>query len=206
MPSTLSGASYSPSRSCQKGHRCDYGRSQSVTGGKGSVNDSKSNKLVHSEADNTFLPSNRADNTTRSLSGHIQSRPEVLQQCITAQRVPDPSRSVKNCMNSYLTVRKFLGHSNTCKLPNGWHPLMEKKNLMLLTPEWRKSNPPTPKQVPKTAPVGSSSNCNVKKQPQAQNKGKGKATSTKTYSQGYRIPRIQQDAMENVFQMSRKMM
>ncbi|MBW0566464.1 hypothetical protein O181_106179, partial [Austropuccinia psidii MF-1] len=64
----------------------------------------------------------------------------------------------KNCMNSYLTVRKFLGHPNTLKLLNGWHPLMEKKNMMLLTLEWRKNNPPPPKQVPKTVPVASSSN------------------------------------------------
>ncbi|MBW0566414.1 hypothetical protein O181_106129 [Austropuccinia psidii MF-1] len=94
----------------------------------------------------------------------------------------------KNCMNSYLTVRKFLRHPNTCKLLNEWHPLMKKKN-----------SPPPPKQVPKTAPVASSSNSNMKKQPQAQNKGKGKETATKTYSQRYRIPRIQQDGMENVF-------
>ncbi|MBW0568141.1 hypothetical protein O181_107856, partial [Austropuccinia psidii MF-1] len=44
----------------------------------------------------------------------------------------------KNCMNSYLTVRKFLGNPNTCKLLNGWHPLMEKKNIILFTAEWRK--------------------------------------------------------------------
>ncbi|MBW0515029.1 hypothetical protein O181_054744 [Austropuccinia psidii MF-1] len=73
-------------------------------------------------------------------------------------------------MNSYLTVRKFLGHPNNCKLLNGWHPLMEKKNIMLLTAEWRENNPPPPKQVPKTAPIASSSNSNVKKQPQAQKK------------------------------------
>ncbi|MBW0548039.1 hypothetical protein O181_087754 [Austropuccinia psidii MF-1] len=30
-------------------------------------------------------------------------------------------------MNAYLTVRKFLGHPNTCKLLNGWYPFMEKK-------------------------------------------------------------------------------
>ncbi|MBW0527991.1 hypothetical protein O181_067706 [Austropuccinia psidii MF-1] len=112
----------------------------------------------------------------------------------------------KNCMNSYLTVRKFLGHPNTCKLLNGWHPLMEKKNMMLLTLEWRKNNPPPPKEVPKTASVARSRNSNVRKQPQAPNKGKGKAPATKPYSQGYRIPKIQQDAMENVFQMARTMM
>ncbi|MBW0576860.1 hypothetical protein O181_116575 [Austropuccinia psidii MF-1] len=83
---------------------------------------------------------------------------------------------------------------------------MEKKNMMLFTEEWRKKNPPPPKQVPKTAPVDSSSNSNMKKQPQAQNKGKGKAPAIKSYSQGYRIPRIQQNAMENKFQMARTMM
>ncbi|MBW0526636.1 hypothetical protein O181_066351 [Austropuccinia psidii MF-1] len=112
----------------------------------------------------------------------------------------------KNCMNSYLTVREFLGHPNTCKLLNGWHQLMERKKMMLLTEEWRENSPPPPKQVPKKASVASSRNSNVKKQPQAQNKGKGKAPATKTYSQDYRVPKIQQDAMENLFQMARTMM
>ncbi|MBW0586845.1 hypothetical protein O181_126560, partial [Austropuccinia psidii MF-1] len=96
----------------------------------------------------------------------------------------------RNCINSYLTVSKLLGHPNTCKLLNRWHPLMEKKNMMFLTEEWRKTNPPPPKQVPKTAPVASSSNSNVTKQPQAENKGKGNAPATKPYSQGYTIQRL----------------
>ncbi|MBW0557100.1 hypothetical protein O181_096815 [Austropuccinia psidii MF-1] len=68
------------------------------------------------------------------------------------------------------------------------------------------NNPPTHKQVPKTAPVSRSSNSNVKKQPQACNRGKGKAPATNPYRQGYRIPKIHQDARENVFQMARTMM
>ncbi|MBW0511707.1 hypothetical protein O181_051422 [Austropuccinia psidii MF-1] len=68
----------------------------------------------------------------------------------------------KNCMNSYLNVRKFLGHPNTSKLLNEWHPFMEKKDVMILTEEWRKNNPPPPKQVPKTAPIARSSNSNMK--------------------------------------------
>ncbi|MBW0589865.1 hypothetical protein O181_129580 [Austropuccinia psidii MF-1] len=103
-------------------------------------------------------------------------------------------------------MRKFLGHPNTCKLLNEWHPLMEKKNMILLTEEWRKNNPSPPKQVPKTAPGASSSNSNIKTQPQAQNKRKGKAPATKPYSQGYSSPKIQQDAMENLFQMVTTMM
>ncbi|MBW0534499.1 hypothetical protein O181_074214 [Austropuccinia psidii MF-1] len=34
----------------------------------------------------------------------------------------------KDCMNSHLTVRKFLGHTNTCKVLNGWNALMENKH------------------------------------------------------------------------------
>ncbi|MBW0582390.1 hypothetical protein O181_122105 [Austropuccinia psidii MF-1] len=95
MPSTRSGASYNPLSSSQKHHRRDYGRSQSVTEGQGSVDDLQINKLCHSEADKTFLPSKRADTTTRSLSGHLRSQPEGLQQGIAAQRVPNPCRYVE---------------------------------------------------------------------------------------------------------------
>ncbi|MBW0586570.1 hypothetical protein O181_126285 [Austropuccinia psidii MF-1] len=90
----------------------------------------------------------------------------------------------KNCMKSYLTVRKLLGHPNTCKLLNGWHPLIEKKNMLLSTEEWSKNNPPPPKKVPRPAPVASKRNSKEKKQKQAQNKGKGKAPAPKPYSQG----------------------
>ncbi|MBW0516304.1 hypothetical protein O181_056019 [Austropuccinia psidii MF-1] len=138
MPSTRSGASYNSSRSSQKGHRCDYGRSQSVTEGQGSVDDFQTNKLCHSEADNSVLPLNRADTATRSLSESIQSQPEGLEQCIAAPRVPDSHRSLEKLHKFLSDYGKILAHSNTCKLLNGWHPLMEKKNMMLLTAEWRK--------------------------------------------------------------------
>ncbi|MBW0572219.1 hypothetical protein O181_111934 [Austropuccinia psidii MF-1] len=69
-----------------------------------------------------------------------------------------------------------------------------------------KKQPSTTQASAKTAPVASSRNSNMKKQPKAQNKGKGKAPATKPHRQGYRIPNIQQDAMENVFQMAITMM
>ncbi|MBW0512128.1 hypothetical protein O181_051843 [Austropuccinia psidii MF-1] len=124
MPSTRSGASYKPSSSSQKVHRCDDGRRQSVTEEQGSADDLQINKLCHSEADNTILPSNRADTATRRLSGYIQSQPEGLQQCIAAQRVPDPCISVEKLHKFLPDCEKFLGHPNTWKLLNGWHPLI----------------------------------------------------------------------------------
>ncbi|MBW0488131.1 hypothetical protein O181_027846 [Austropuccinia psidii MF-1] len=80
LANTRSGASYTPSSSSQKCYIRDDSRGQSVTEGQGSVNGSQTDKLCHSEADNTVLPSNRADTAARSLSGHIQSLPEGLQQ------------------------------------------------------------------------------------------------------------------------------
>ncbi|MBW0481627.1 hypothetical protein O181_021342 [Austropuccinia psidii MF-1] len=94
MPSTRSGASFNPSSISPEFSRSDYGRSQSASEGQGLVNESQTDKLCHSEADNTVLPSNRADITTKSLCGHIQSQSEGLQQCIAAQRVPVLSISV----------------------------------------------------------------------------------------------------------------
>ncbi|MBW0590334.1 hypothetical protein O181_130049, partial [Austropuccinia psidii MF-1] len=77
-------ASYNPSSSYQKGHRHDCGRVQSVTEGQGSGDHFQIDKLCHSGAHNTILPSKRADTATRRLSGHLQSQPEGLQQCTVA--------------------------------------------------------------------------------------------------------------------------
>ncbi|MBW0578771.1 hypothetical protein O181_118486, partial [Austropuccinia psidii MF-1] len=104
-------ARYDPSSSSQKHHRHDYGRSQSDTGGQGSVYDSQSNKLVHSEADHTVSPSNRADTTTRNLSGHIQSQPEGLKQFVAAQRVLDACRSVEKLHEFLPDCEKIPGPS-----------------------------------------------------------------------------------------------
>ncbi|MBW0587657.1 hypothetical protein O181_127372 [Austropuccinia psidii MF-1] len=87
MPSTRLGASYNPSSSFQKGLRRDYGRSQSVTEGQG------------------------ADTATRSLSGNLQSQPEGVQQCIAAQRVPDPFRSVEKLHEFLPDCEKIPGPS-----------------------------------------------------------------------------------------------
>ncbi|MBW0555042.1 hypothetical protein O181_094757 [Austropuccinia psidii MF-1] len=105
----------------------------------------------------------------------------------------------KNCINYCLTVRKSLGHPNTCSLLNQWNPLMEKKNMMLLTEEGREKNPPSPKQVPKTAPVARSNNSNVKKQPQAHNKGKGKAPATDLTTKGTEFQRFSRMPWEMYF-------
>ncbi|MBW0506667.1 hypothetical protein O181_046382 [Austropuccinia psidii MF-1] len=145
MPSTRSGASYNPSRSSQKGYRCDYGRSQSVTEGQG------------------------ADTTTRSLSGHIQSQPEGLQQCIAAQRVPDTCRSVEKLHEFLPDCEKMPGPSQ--------HLRMEKKQ------------PLTTQASAKNSPSRQQKQFQCEKAATSSEKGKRKGTSHKTLQPGLQNPK-----------------
>ncbi|MBW0466028.1 hypothetical protein O181_005743 [Austropuccinia psidii MF-1] len=123
----------------------------------------------------------RSQSVTEGQGGNIKSQPEVLKQCIAAQRVPGPCRSVEKLHEFLPDYEKIPGPSQHFKVTQWMASIDGKKNMMLLTAEWRKNNPPPPKKVPKTAPVASSRNSNVKKQPQAQNKDKVKAPTTKPY-------------------------
>ncbi|MBW0557319.1 hypothetical protein O181_097034 [Austropuccinia psidii MF-1] len=199
MPSPRSGASYKPSSSSQKGHRRDYGRSQSVTEGQGSVDDIQINKLCHSEADNTVLPSNRADTTTRSLSGHLQSQPEGLQPFIAAQRVPDPCRSVEKLHEFLPDCEKISGPSQHLQVIQWMASIDGKEEHDAFNSRMDEKQPSTTQASSKNSQSSQQQKFQYGKQPKAQNKGKGKAPAIKTYSQGYRIPKIQQDAMEDVF-------
>ncbi|MBW0519199.1 hypothetical protein O181_058914 [Austropuccinia psidii MF-1] len=104
-------ASYNPSSSSHTGNRRDYGRGQSGTEGKGSVDDFQTAKMGHSEADNNILPSKQAHTATTSLSGHIQSQPQCIQQCTSVQEVPDPCRPVEELHEFLPDCEKIPGPS-----------------------------------------------------------------------------------------------
>ncbi|MBW0538967.1 hypothetical protein O181_078682 [Austropuccinia psidii MF-1] len=174
MPSTRSGASYKPSSSSQKGHRRDYGRSQSDTEGQGSVKDFHNNKLSNSEADDTILPSKRADTTTRSLSGHLQSQPEGLQQCTAAQRVPDPCRSVERMHELIPDCKKIPGSSQHFQVTQWMASIDGKEEYDSFNSRMEENNHPPPKQVPRPAPVASSSNSNLKSSHKLKTRAKGR--------------------------------
>ncbi|MBW0579996.1 hypothetical protein O181_119711 [Austropuccinia psidii MF-1] len=101
MPSIRSVSSYNPSRSSQKRYRHDYGRRQSVTEGQELVNEAQTNKLFHFETDSTVLPLKRAYTSTRSLSWHIQSQPECIQQFTSAQILSNRRRPLEK-LNEFL--------------------------------------------------------------------------------------------------------
>ncbi|MBW0571878.1 hypothetical protein O181_111593 [Austropuccinia psidii MF-1] len=206
MPSTRSGTSYNPSSSFQKGHRHDYLRFQSVTETQGSVDDLQINELCHSEADNTILPSNRADTTTGSLSGHIQSQPQGLQQCIAAQRVPDPCRYVEKLHELLPDCEKIPGPSQHLKVTQWMASIDGKEENNAFNRRMEEKQPSTTQASAKKSPSSQQKQFQREKAAKSSKKGKGKAQATKMYSQGYKIPKIQQNYMKNVFQMARTMM
>ncbi|MBW0590335.1 hypothetical protein O181_130050 [Austropuccinia psidii MF-1] len=72
-----------------------------------------------------------------------------------------------------------------------------------LNSRFEEKQPYNTQTIDKNSPSGQQQQFQREKTPQAQKKDKGKAPATEPYSQGYRIPKIQQDAMEKVFQMAR---
>ncbi|MBW0585880.1 hypothetical protein O181_125595 [Austropuccinia psidii MF-1] len=149
MPSTRSGASYNPSSSSQKGHRRDDFRSQTVTEGQGSVDDFQINKLCHSEAYKMFYLQTELTPPQEASVDIYKASQKAYNNALQHKEYQILGDLWTNCMNSYLTVRKLLGYPNTCKLLNGCHPLMEKKNMMLLTPKGRKIKPHHPSMCQK---------------------------------------------------------
>ncbi|MBW0571437.1 hypothetical protein O181_111152 [Austropuccinia psidii MF-1] len=177
MPSTRSGDSYSHSRSAQKGHRHDYGRSQSVTEGKRLVEDFQFNKLCHSEADNTVLPSNRADTATTSLSGHIQSQPEGLQQCIEAQRVPDPFRSDKKLPEFLPDCEKIPRLSQHLKVTQWMASIDGKEEYDTFNSRMEEKQPSTTKASAKNSPSSQQQQLQCKKAATSSKQGQRQGTS-----------------------------
>ncbi|MBW0546595.1 hypothetical protein O181_086310 [Austropuccinia psidii MF-1] len=152
MPSTRSGASYSPSRSYQQVNGCDYCRSQWVTEGQGSVDDSQTDKLYPSEADDTALPSNRAETATRSLSGHLQSHPEGIPQCIAAHIVQDPFRSLEKLHQFLPDCENFLGPYQHLQATQWMESIDGKEKHDALNSRMESKQPSTTKESAKNNP------------------------------------------------------
>ncbi|MBW0591424.1 hypothetical protein O181_131139 [Austropuccinia psidii MF-1] len=179
MPSTRSGASYKPSSSSQKGHRHDYGRSQSDTERKGLVKDFHNNKLSNSDADDTILPSKRADTATRSLSGHLKSQPEGLQQCTAAQRVPDPCRSMEKLHELIPDCKKIPGSSQHFQVTQWMASIDGKEEYDAFNSRMEEKQPSTTKARAKTSPGGQHQQFQREKAATRSKQGQREGTSPK---------------------------
>ncbi|MBW0561034.1 hypothetical protein O181_100749 [Austropuccinia psidii MF-1] len=200
MPSTRSGASYNPSSSSQKGNRCDYGRSQPGTEGKGSVYDFQKITIGHSDADNTILPSQRPETSTRSLSGHIKIQPKSLQQFPTVQGVPDPCRCVEKLHELLPDCEKIPRPSQYLQVSQWMASIDGEEKHDSLDTRMEGKQPSTTQASAKNSPSGQKQQFQSEKATTSSKQGQRKCTSHQTLQPGI------QDAMENVFQIPRTMM
>ncbi|MBW0566942.1 hypothetical protein O181_106657 [Austropuccinia psidii MF-1] len=184
MPSNRSGASYKPSRSSQKGHRRDYGRSQSDTEGQGSVKDFHNNRLSNSEADDTILPSKRAENTTRSLSGHLQRQPQGLKQCTAAQRVPDPCRCGEKLHELIPDCKKIPGSSQHLQVTQWTASIDRKEEYDAFNSRMEEKQPSTTKASAKTSPSGQKKQFPCEKAAKSSKQRQRESTSPKALHPG----------------------
>ncbi|MBW0534091.1 hypothetical protein O181_073806 [Austropuccinia psidii MF-1] len=165
MPSTRSGASYSPSISSPKGHRRDYGRSQSVTEGQGSIDDFQINGLCHSEAVNTILPSNRG------------------------QRVRDPFRSVEKLHEFLPDSEKVPGPSQHLQVIQWMASIDRKEEHDAFNSRIEEKQPSTTQASAKNSPSSQQQQLQCEKAATSSQQGQRQGTSHKTLLPGLQNPK-----------------
>ncbi|MBW0564657.1 hypothetical protein O181_104372 [Austropuccinia psidii MF-1] len=104
-------------------------------------------------------------------------------------------------MKSWHILTKFVKEEEIVRYSNGWNPLSSKPQIKKIKEYHAEKNEASKEEVP----VASTSKPQANPLPQEGNKNKNK-NWRKKYSPSYRIPKIQKDAMNNVFNMARTLM
>ncbi|MBW0523087.1 hypothetical protein O181_062802 [Austropuccinia psidii MF-1] len=172
---------------------------------QGSVKECQTDKLCHSEADNTILPSNRAETATRSLCGHIQIQPEGLQQYISAQRVPDTCSSVEKLHEFLPECEKIPGPSQHFQVTQWMESIDEKEKHDAFHSRIEETQPSTTQESSKASPSSQKQKLQCKKAAKSSEQGQRQSTSHKTLQPGLQNPKESAGFLENVFHMARTM-
>ncbi|MBW0582858.1 hypothetical protein O181_122573, partial [Austropuccinia psidii MF-1] len=129
-------------------------------------------------ADANKLQKDKADTSTRSLSGHLQSQPEGLKQCIAAQRVPDPCRSVEKLQEFLSDCEKTLGAYQHLQATQ-WMPSIDgKEEHYGLNSRMEEIQPSTTQTSGKNSPSGQKKQFQCEKTATSPEQGQGKSPAT----------------------------
>ncbi|MBW0583713.1 hypothetical protein O181_123428 [Austropuccinia psidii MF-1] len=104
-------------------------------------------------------------------------------------------------MNSWHILKMFLTEEEMVVYSNGWNPLSSKPQIKTIKEYHSKKREASKEE----ASVASNSKPQANQPPQEEKNNK-KKNWRKPYSPSYRIPKIQKDAMDNVFNMARTLM
>ncbi|MBW0588205.1 hypothetical protein O181_127920 [Austropuccinia psidii MF-1] len=103
-------------------------------------------------------------------------------------------------MSSWNILKTFLTEEEIVVYSNGWNPLSSKPQIKRIKEYHSKK-----KEASKEGGPGASTSQPQANQPPQEGKKNKKKNWRKPYSPSYRIPKIQKDAMENVFNMARNL-
>ncbi|MBW0517985.1 hypothetical protein O181_057700 [Austropuccinia psidii MF-1] len=104
-------------------------------------------------------------------------------------------------INSWHILKRFLKEEEVVRYSNKWNPLSSKPQIKKIKEYHAKKKEASKEE----GQVASTSKPQANQLPQEAKKNK-KKNLRKPYSPSYRIPKIQKDAMENVFNMARTLM
>ncbi|MBW0518835.1 hypothetical protein O181_058550 [Austropuccinia psidii MF-1] len=104
-------------------------------------------------------------------------------------------------MNSWHFLKRFLTEEEIVVYSNGWNPLSSKPQIKKIKEYHSKKREERKEEAP-VAPTGKPK----VNQPPHEGKKNKKENWRKPYSPSSRIPKIQKDAMDNVFNMTRNLM
>ncbi|MBW0493961.1 hypothetical protein O181_033676 [Austropuccinia psidii MF-1] len=101
-------------------------------------------------------------------------------------------------MNSWHILRKFLKEEEIVRYSNGWNPLSSKPQIKRIKEYHGKKREASKEEAPPASTIKTQAN-----QIPQEGMKKKKKNWRKPYFSSYRIPKIQKDAMDNVFNMAR---
>ncbi|MBW0589502.1 hypothetical protein O181_129217 [Austropuccinia psidii MF-1] len=107
----------------------------------------------------------------------------------------------KGVRNSWHILKKFLKEEEIVRYSNGWNIISSKPQIRNIKEYHAKKS----EAAKEECPVASTSKPQASPLPQEGKKNR-KNNWRKPYSTGYRIPKIQKDAMKNVFNIARTLM
>ncbi|MBW0516225.1 hypothetical protein O181_055940, partial [Austropuccinia psidii MF-1] len=145
--------------------------------------------VIIAEANQLQKENGQADTSTRSLSVHIQSQPEGLQQCIAAQIIPDPCRSVKKLHEFLPDCERLPGPSQHLQLTQWMASIDGKEKHDAFNSRKKEKQPSTTQASSKNSPSSQKKKFQREKEATSSEKGKRKGTSHKTIQPGLQNPK-----------------
>ncbi|MBW0553768.1 hypothetical protein O181_093483 [Austropuccinia psidii MF-1] len=146
--------------------------------------------IINSFIDKSYsLPSNRADTTTRSLSGYIQSQPEGLKQCIATQIVPYSCRSVEKIHEFLSGLEKIPGPSQHLQVTQWMASIDGKEKHDDLNSRMEAKQPSSTQANSKNSPSSEKQQFQHKKAATSSEQGQRHGTSHRNLQLGLQNPK-----------------